>query len=144
MSMTRIDPPMPVMAQTGKGAEPAPAMAHAWIDYGLDHDLIWLVAFDGSRQFWCIRNQGVRAVDNITAGRPPAGGREKVALTSAIQHAIECAGLDDDTVQRQIAAVEDPDWQPMREGQSGEMIRGYQCVKCGLWKQWPTAHACRE
>lgn len=63
--MLRLDPPLPVLVEGKK------AMAHAWIDYGPDHDLVWLVAYDESREFWCIRNSKIRAQDNITFGREP-------------------------------------------------------------------------
>lgn len=72
--MTRIDPPLPVLAEEQRGEEFVKATAYAWIDYGLDHDLIWLIAYDESREFWCLANKFIRCQDNITAGRPPAGG----------------------------------------------------------------------
>jgi hypothetical protein len=61
--MLRLDPPIPVEVEGRKG------MAHVLIDYGPDYDLIWLVAYDESREFWCVGNPLVRSVKNITMGR---------------------------------------------------------------------------
>jgi hypothetical protein len=62
--MLQLDPPLPVVTPKGK------ALAHILIDYGPEHDLVW-VCFCTDGQIWCYRNQDVRADDNITFGRGP-------------------------------------------------------------------------
>lgn len=76
----RLDPPIPVTIEPhfrknarqlgAAGNSPqGPALAYAWVDLGIDHDLIWRVCFDGSGQWWDIPNPFVRGVKNITMGR---------------------------------------------------------------------------
>jgi len=61
-TMLQLNPPIPVTTPRGK------AMAQVLIDYGAEHDLIWL-CFEADGQIWCWRNQDVRAETNITYGR---------------------------------------------------------------------------
>jgi len=65
MKMLQLDPPIPVVTPNGK------AVAHVLIDYGPEHDLIW-VCFQRNGEIWCFRNQDVRADENVTFGRPSA------------------------------------------------------------------------
>jgi hypothetical protein len=58
----QLNPPIPVVTPHGKG------LAHLVIDYGIEHDLIW-VAFDDGGECWSWRNQDIRAQSNITIGR---------------------------------------------------------------------------
>lgn len=68
--MLQLDPALPVHV-IGRGN----GLAHALIDYGLEHDLVFLVAMDATGEFWCVRNPEVRARWNLTMGRvPPADG----------------------------------------------------------------------
>jgi len=60
--MLQLDPPLPV--NTPKG----PALAHVLIDYGAEHDLVW-VCFQADGECWCWRNQDIRATTNTTFGR---------------------------------------------------------------------------
>jgi len=60
--MLRLDPPLPV--QTPRG----PGLAHVLIDYGAEHDLVWVV-FQADGECWSWRNQDVRAQANVTMGR---------------------------------------------------------------------------
>lgn len=43
-------------------------MAHVLIDYGLEHDLLW-VCFQEDGQVWTYRNQDIKADKNVTFGR---------------------------------------------------------------------------
>lgn len=43
--------------------------ALAVIDYGLEHNLLWVVAIDESREIWCVPNSEVRVQPNWSAGR---------------------------------------------------------------------------
>ena len=60
--MLQLDPPLPVTTPKG------PALAHILIDYGAEHDLVW-VCFQGNGECWCWRNQDIRATTNTTFGR---------------------------------------------------------------------------
>jgi hypothetical protein len=60
--MLQLDPPLPV--NTPKGS----ALAHVLIDYGAEHDLVW-VCFQANGECWCWRNQDIRATTNATFGR---------------------------------------------------------------------------
>ena len=62
--MLQLDPALPVVTPVGK------ALAHAIIDYGPEHDLLW-VCFQQNGEIWTYRNQDVRADTNITFGRKP-------------------------------------------------------------------------
>ena len=61
--LLQLNPPLPV--ETPKG----PGLAHVLIDYGIEHDLLWVVFIDETGECWTVRNQEVRAQGNWTAGR---------------------------------------------------------------------------
>lgn len=60
--ITQLNPPIPVVTPDGKG------MAHMVIDYGIEHDLIWVV-FQANGECWCWGNTEIRAQNNVTIGR---------------------------------------------------------------------------
>lgn len=62
MTTTQLNPPIPLITPKGK------ALAHLVIDYGPEHDLIW-VCFQRNGEIWCCANQDVRADTNITFHR---------------------------------------------------------------------------
>jgi len=61
---TQLNPAMPVTVE-GKGA----GYALAVIDYGQEHNLIWVVALNDSGEIWCAPNPKVRMSRNWTMGR---------------------------------------------------------------------------
>ncbi len=61
---TQLNPPLPVLV-TDKGQ----GLAFAVIDYGVEYDLIWVTALDGSGEIWCAPNPKVRLQANWTMGR---------------------------------------------------------------------------
>jgi len=64
MSFTQLDPPMPIhVLEKGNG------LAIGLIDYGPEHDLIWVTAIDESCEIWCAPNPKVRMLPNWTMGR---------------------------------------------------------------------------
>lgn len=69
MSFTQLDPPMPIhVLEKGNG------LAIGMIDYGPEHNLIWVTAIDATGEIWCAPNPKVRMQPNWTMGRPrPAG-----------------------------------------------------------------------
>ena len=69
MSFQQLDPPLPVHV-LDKGA----GYAFAVIDYGQEHNLIWVTAINDTGEIWCAPNPRVRLQANWTMGRarPPA------------------------------------------------------------------------
>ena len=64
MAFTQLTSSIPVTVQgKGKGS------AFAVIDYGEEHNLIWVVVLDDSGEIWCSPNPKVRVRSNWTMGR---------------------------------------------------------------------------
>lgn len=65
MAFTQLDPPIPLeVIDKGKG------LAIGMIDYGPEHNLIWVTAIDDTGEIWCAPNPKVRMQQNWTLGRP--------------------------------------------------------------------------
>lgn len=62
---TQLNPTIPLHV-LGKGDGHAIGM----IDYGQEHNLIWVTALDASGEIWCAPNPSVRLGRNWTMGRP--------------------------------------------------------------------------
>jgi hypothetical protein len=58
----QLDPPIPVMTPHGK------ALAQLVIDYGAEHDLLW-VCFQDNGECWTWGNTKIRAQTNVTMNR---------------------------------------------------------------------------
>lgn len=78
---TQLNPALPVHV-IGKGD----GYAFAVIDYGQEHNLIWVTAIDATREIWCAPNPKVRVQqnwsmgrDNETKGRPGVSELSEVA-----------------------------------------------------------------
>lgn len=61
--MLELAEPWPV--HTPKGT----ALAKVIIDYGLEHDLMYVCIIDETGEFWTFRNSQIRAQENLTYGR---------------------------------------------------------------------------
>jgi hypothetical protein len=61
--MLQLNPPIPVVTLKGKG------LAHVIIDYGPEHDLVWVVFQDITGECWTWRSSDVRANDNFVFSR---------------------------------------------------------------------------
>lgn len=59
----QLNPPLHVHTSRGDG------IAQLVIDYGLENDLLWVVALDEGGAFWCLPNHEVRLFQNETVGR---------------------------------------------------------------------------
>ncbi len=67
MAFQQLEPTIPVhILDKGDG------YAFAVIDYGQEHDLIWVTALTGSGEIWCAPNPRVRVQSNWTMGRSGA------------------------------------------------------------------------
>ena len=82
----QLNPPIPVsVIDKGDG------FAVGVIDYGQEHNLIWVTALNASGEIWCVPNPKVRMQKNWTMGRqdfrqPPKGedlGEAKTLAASA-------------------------------------------------------------
>lgn len=82
MSFTQLDPPIPLhVLERGDG------LAFAVIDYGPEHNLIWVTAIDATGEIWCAPNPKVRMQANWTMGR-------KVARQASDDDAFDDAPAD--------------------------------------------------
>ena len=61
---TQLNPPIPVEV-TDRGS----GYAIAVIDYGQEHNLIWVTAINDTGEIWCAPNPKVRMSRNWTMGR---------------------------------------------------------------------------
>lgn len=61
--MIQLNPPIPLFTPKGEG------LAHFIIDYGIEHNLYWVVFIDSTGECWTFQNPEVRATKNITEGR---------------------------------------------------------------------------
>jgi len=61
--MLQLNPPIPVITPKGN------AMAHTLIDYGIEHNLLWVCFQDATGECWTWSNKDIRAQSNITLGR---------------------------------------------------------------------------
>jgi hypothetical protein len=59
----QLNPTIPIMTPKGR------AQAVALIDYGPEHDLIWVCFLDVNGQCWSYRNSEIRGEKNVTMGR---------------------------------------------------------------------------
>ena len=66
MSFTQLDPPIPLtVLDRGDG------YAFAVIDYGQEHNIIWVTAINETGEIWCAPNPMVRVKANWSMGRAP-------------------------------------------------------------------------
>ncbi len=62
-NLIQLNPPIPV--STPKGS----ALAHLVIDYGIEHNLMWVCFQDDTGECWTWENRDIRAQKNLTIGR---------------------------------------------------------------------------
>jgi len=61
--ITQLNPPLPLITPKGNG------WAHFLIDYGIEHDLIWVVFQDDTGECWSWLNRDIKIQSNITLNR---------------------------------------------------------------------------
>jgi hypothetical protein len=61
--LTQLNPPIPLITPKGK------AWAHIVIDYGQEHDLLWVCFQDETGECWTWGNRDVKIQENISMGR---------------------------------------------------------------------------
>jgi hypothetical protein len=78
MAFQQLDPTIPVtVLDKGHG------YAFAVIDYGQEHNLIWVTAIDETGEIWCAPNPQVRMRGNWTMGRSRTKAEKDVSCTKA-------------------------------------------------------------
>ena len=86
---TQLNPQIPLHV-LGKGD----GIAFGLIDYGPEHNLIWVTALDANGEVWCAPNPTVRFQKNWTLDRPenPLVTQSKQALREqAAEPCTDCA-----------------------------------------------------
>lgn len=85
---TQLNPPLPVIVlEKGSG------YALAVIDYGQEHNLIWVTALDDNGEIWCAPNPKVRLQKNWSVGRSVDAKRNsKGALQSGEHVSLAASG----------------------------------------------------
>lgn len=63
---TQLNPSIPLETSKGRGS------AIGVIDYGPEHNLLWVVAVDDTREVWCVPNAEIRVQANWSLGRRDA------------------------------------------------------------------------
>lgn len=58
--MLQLNPPLPVVTPKGRG------FAHFVIDYGQEHDLVWVVFLSETGECWSFLNKNIRLEQNHT------------------------------------------------------------------------------
>lgn len=62
-NLIQLNPPLPIVTPLGEG------LAHVLIDYGIEHDLMWVCFQNETGECWTWSNKDIRADKNITIGR---------------------------------------------------------------------------
>lgn len=66
--MLQLDPPLWLRTPIGVG------LCHLVIDYGAEHDLMWVVGDDATGQIWTWPNPKVRLIPNVSLDAARDGG----------------------------------------------------------------------
>ena len=83
MAFQQLEPPIPVhILDKGDG------FAIAVIDYGQEHNLIWVTAINATGEIWCAPNPRVRMQANWTMGRV----KSPAIAASAARASGDCSG----------------------------------------------------
>lgn len=62
----QLNPPLWMRTERGVG------LAHFVIDYGPEHDLLWVMFYDKTGECWCEPNRAVRMIPNYSLEAPRA------------------------------------------------------------------------
>lgn len=62
----QLNPPIPVRVTSHKDAK---GVALGWIDYSVEHHLIWIIACDITGEIWLVPNHEIRMQSNWTMER---------------------------------------------------------------------------
>ncbi len=76
--ITQLNPAIPMDTPKGSG------QANFLIDYGMEHDLYWVVFIDKSKECWTFSNRDIRVQQNLSIGRGEFKGvqeKTKISIT---------------------------------------------------------------
>lgn len=65
--MLQLNPPIPLRHKDGRRCT-----ALLVLDYSPEHDTLFLVGYDDSRELWWLPHRDLRLDDNLSLGRPIA------------------------------------------------------------------------
>ncbi len=83
---TQLNPPIPLhVLDKGDG------LAFGVIDYGPEHNLLWITAIEATGEIWCAPNPQVRMQSNWSMGR----GKSAAVSASKDRLAAKNSGLGD-------------------------------------------------
>ena len=83
-AITQLNPPLPLDTPKGSG------LAHLVIDYGPEHDLMWVVFLDADGACWTVPNPEIRMPWNWTLGRRKPERREPAQAPRPL-HPVDAA-----------------------------------------------------
>jgi hypothetical protein len=63
--MLQLNPPLPLLHASGRKVT-----AYLVLDYGQEHDTLFLCGYDDTRELWWIANNSLRLRNNESMGRP--------------------------------------------------------------------------
>jgi len=87
---TQLDPPLPLhVLDKGDG------LALAVIDYGPEHNLIWVTALDANGEVWCAPNPQIRMQRNWSMGRKESPMITAAKAQARQGHSSVCADCSD-------------------------------------------------
>jgi hypothetical protein len=71
----QLNPSIPVRVVKSDDFPNGTGECVGWIDYGPEHDLLWMVIFDETGESWQVPNHLVRGIKNVSIGRNLRGKR---------------------------------------------------------------------
>lgn len=103
-----------------------PALAHALIDYGIEHDMSWVCFQDQTGECWTWKNPLVRAQKNITHGREnisPFYNPDDAALKKKSSYCDDCGEVHDDCHCDEEEEIEEIDYKTLYEAENETNIK---------------------
>ncbi len=62
----QLNPQIPVIVSNKENEK---GYAIGWIDYSQEHNLLWIVSMDKSKEVWIVSNKEIRMQENWSLGR---------------------------------------------------------------------------
>jgi hypothetical protein len=66
MTLIQLNPPIPMSDEAGRKG-----IAYFLLDYGIDWETLFLIAWDDTAEWWWVSQSKLRAAKNISLGRLP-------------------------------------------------------------------------
>lgn len=65
----QLNPTIPIYVVESDRHPSGNGLAFCLIDYSIEHNVLWGVAFDVTGEVWCIENKYIRMQKNVSVGR---------------------------------------------------------------------------